>query len=234
MNGFEPWEPIAPLQTARACPAAASNGRGNIIVSGGGESIYRHAEVYKTAEIMLYSASEQQRDVEWLPFPEMGEARCAHGLALGDSGYLYACGGYGGGTTYLNTIEYIDAHRPDERGWRPCGSLERARAFGACCTGPDHCLYILGGTDNGSTGFSSCLKWDPRSATSHHLAPMSSSRHAFAASFAPDGKLYVAGGFEYVGTPLRSAECYEPVADKWRQLPELGASMEFCSGVCVW
>ena len=63
---------------------------------------------------------------------------------------------------------------------------------------------------------------------------MSSSRHAFAASFAPDGKLYVAGGFEYVGTPLRSAECYEPVADKWRQLPELGASMEFCSGVCVW
>ena len=164
---------------------------------------------------MLYSAS-QQRDVEWRPFPEMGEARCAHGLALGDSGYLYACGGYGGGTTYLNTIEYIDAHRPDERGWRPCCSLERARAFGACCTGPDHCLYILGGTDNGSTGFSSCLKWDPRSATSHHLAPMSSSRHAFAASFAPDGKLYVAGGFEYVGTPLRSAECYEPVADKWQ------------------
>ena len=139
----------------------------------------------------------------------------------------------GGGTCYLDSIEMIDAHNPDERGWRSAGRLEQPRAFGAACLGPDHCVYVLGGTDNGSSGFSSCLKWDPRSGRSHTLAPMGTSRHAFAADFAPDGLLYVAGGFEWVGV-LTSAECYDTRADRWRALPEIGASFELCAGVCVW
>jgi len=221
----EHWEHVAPLHTERACPAAAADGRGNIVLTGGGESTYRHATVYSSAEALVGE--------EWRPFPSMTTARCAHGLALSAGGTLYATGGYGGGTSYLDSIECIDAHAPGERGWQAAGGLDQPRAFGAACVGPDQCLYILGGTDNGSAGLSSCLKWDPRSARRHALAPMSTSRHAFAAGFAPDGSLYVAGGFEWVGV-LTSAECYEPRADRWRPLPELEAYMEFCAGVCVW
>jgi hypothetical protein len=138
----------------------------------------------------------------------------------------------GGGTSYLSSIEGLDALHP-ERGWRTVGALDAPRAFSASCVGPDGCVYVLGGTHNGARGFASCLKWDARCNACVPLAPMSATRHAFAAGFAPDGSLLVAGGFEWVGV-LQSAECYEPRADRWRALPELGASFEFCTGVCVW
>ena len=62
---------------------------------------------------------------------------------------------------------------------------------------------------------------------------MHSRRHYFAGSFAPDGVLHVAGGFEWTAQ-LSSAECYDPRADKWRLLPDFGVYMEFCSGAFLW
>ena len=80
------------------------------------------------------------------------------GLARHPSGKLYAAAGYGGGTSYLDSIEMIDAQHPSERGWVAAGRLGMPRAFGAACLGPDQCLYVLGGTDSGRQAFSHCLK----------------------------------------------------------------------------
>ena len=44
---------------ARCCPAAAAIGGGRSLVSGGGESMYRHSKVYRTVE--LYSAAGGSR-----------------------------------------------------------------------------------------------------------------------------------------------------------------------------
>lgn len=271
------WEMVPPMRTARCAAAASHDGHGRIIVSGGGESMYRHARVFASCEAFSAGA--------WLPYPAMQTPRCAHSLTLGHAqaaaaSSLYAVAGYDGNEDrYLDTIEAIDVDAP-ERGWRIVGQLPEPRAFAAACVGPQHALYVLGGTDNGSSNFATCVRcaargsacirdlrgpthlleshrlvvltrhllpcpplyarvalssrrWDPRSGSTHALAPMTSRRHAFAAAFAPDGLLYVAGGFEWMGT-LTSAECYDPRADRWRELPSLGAGLEFCSGAVVW
>ena len=89
-------------------------------------------------------------------------ARCAHSLSVTAGGLVYATGGYGGGVSYLSSIEAVDLSAP-ERGWRRVASLPEARAGGASCVGADHCLYVAGGGDDGTTNFSSCVKWDSRS-----------------------------------------------------------------------
>ena len=271
----EQWEAVAPMSCERCCPAASNDGRGGIVVSGGADAIYRHANVFATCELYCASdgppallpsaceaaaegsaadAGEDAADADvvgaytacddcgaaddgavvrpWRAFPPMTTPRCAHSLSRSAGGVMYATGGYGGGVSYLDSIECIDLHVP-ERGWRTVHTLPQPRAFAATCFGPDHCLYVVGGSDNGSGNFASCLKIDPRSGHTHALAPMAARRHAFAGAFAPDGQLYVAGGFEWIGM-LTSAECYDPRADRWRDLPPLGACMELCTGAVSW
>ena len=81
--------------------------------------------------------------------------------------------------SYLSSIEAIDLAAP-ERGWRTAAQLPHPRAFAAACLGPDRTLYILGGSHDGSSNTSTCLRWDPRSPAVHSLAPMASARHYFA------------------------------------------------------
>ena len=138
----------------------------------------------------------------------------------------------GGGVQYLDSIEAIDLSAP-ERGWRVAAQLPHPRAFAAACLGPDRCLYVLGGTENGSSSRPTVLRWDPRAEHVHQLAPMRSARAHFAGAFGPDGRIYVAGGFEWTGM-LTSAEVYDPRLDCWTDLPEMGANMELCAGAFVW
>eukprot|EP00326_Haptolina_ericina_P032202 CAMPEP_0181240202 /NCGR_PEP_ID=MMETSP1096-20121128/40388_1 /TAXON_ID=156174 ORGANISM="Chrysochromulina ericina, Strain CCMP281" /NCGR_SAMPLE_ID=MMETSP1096 /ASSEMBLY_ACC=CAM_ASM_000453 /LENGTH=454 /DNA_ID=CAMNT_0023336043 /DNA_START=27 /DNA_END=1393 /DNA_ORIENTATION=- len=217
--GATEWIRAPSMATPRCCPAAAAIGEGRFLVTGGGESMYRHSKVYRTVEIYSLTGGS------FPDFPQLQVARCAHSLAVAANGTVYATGGYGGGLSYLSSIEALDLSAP-ELGWSRVASMPEARAGSSGCLGPDHCLYIVGGGDNGTTNFSSCVKWDPRSGKWHQLASMHNPRHYFAGSFAPDGKLYVAGGFEWTAQ-LSSAEVYDPVADKWRLLPDLGYASSF-------
>ena len=54
-------------------------------------------------------------------------------------------------------------------------------------------------------------------------------RHYNAAAFGPDGLLYAAGAFRHSGQ-LDVAECYDPIADRWRTLPPMGVPLLFGSG----
>ncbi|KAL1496053.1 hypothetical protein AB1Y20_014682 [Prymnesium parvum] len=225
------WLAAPPMELERCCPAAVSlgewgRGAAAFLVAGGGESMFRHARVYETVELYDLAAGSGRA------FPSLGVARCAHSLAVSARGHVYATGGYGGGLSYLSSVESLDLSCP-ERGWLRVAEMAEARAGATGCFGPDHCLYVAGGGDDGTTNFSSAVKWDPRSGRWLRLASMHHRRHYFAGSFAPDGVLYVAGGFEWTAH-LSSAECYDPRADKWRLLPDFGAYMEFCSGAFLW
>ena len=54
-------------------------------------------------------------------------------------------------------------------------------------------------------------------------------RHYNAASFGPDGMLYVAGAFRHLGYN-HSAERYDAVADAWESLPDVSTELEFTAG----
>jgi len=222
------WRPIAPLTTERCCLAAVQADDGRLVTSGGGESMYRHAKVYSDVECY----DPRRPYLGWQPLPSLKTSRCAHSMALSLDSKIYTVGGYGGGLSYLDSIECLDLASP-ERGWYTVASLSYGHAGGVGCFGQDHCLYVVGGGDNGTSNTPTAIKWDPRSGKWTSLAPMAYPRHYFAGAFSPDGHLYVAGGFEWTGH-LASAECYDPRADRWRRLPDFGAYMEFCAGTFIW
>ena len=228
-GGGGAWAAAPPMATARCCLGAAFDDAGRLLVAGGAESMYKHAAVHASAEVYAPGADA------WAPLPPLGAARCAHSLALSAAGTAYAVGGYGGGLTYLASVECLDVAAP-ERGWRAVASLNQPRAGACAAFGPDHCLYVIGGGGNGHDADSTCVKWDSRANQWLPLAPMHARRHYFAAAFAPDGQLYAAGGFEWSGQ-LTTAEVYDARADRWRPLPDLvdgGAVIEFCAGAAVW
>ena len=121
--------------------------------------MYRHSRVFASCEALS--------DGAWRPYPAMQTPRCAHSLALGhaqaaSASSLYAVAGYDGNEdSYLDTIEAIDVDAP-ERGWHIVGQLPEPRAFAAACVGPQHALYVLGGTDNGSSNFATCVRCVPQ------------------------------------------------------------------------
>ena len=83
-------------------------------------------------------------------------------LVASARGHAYAVGGYGGGTKYVDTLECLDLGAA-ERGWHVAASLPAPRAGAVAGLGPDHCLYVVGGGNNGNSNFSSMIKWDQRS-----------------------------------------------------------------------
>lgn len=49
-------------------------------------------------------------------------------------------GGYGGGTEYLSSMEYLDP----QRGWLSAPEMAVARSGLGFCFGPDQCIYAVG------------------------------------------------------------------------------------------
>ncbi|THU51302.1 hypothetical protein C4D60_Mb06t29590 [Musa balbisiana] len=63
-------------------------------------------------------------------------------------------------------------------------------------------------------------------------AAMKAARSFFACA-AVEGRVYVAGGHDGQKNALRSAESYDPVADAWSALPEMGEERDECQGVAA-
>ena len=61
---------------------------------------------------------------------------------------------------------------------------------------------------------------------------MATARHYNAAAFGPDGYLYVAGAFRHEGQ-LDAVERYDPRANKWEQLSQIGFVVKFSAGTFV-
>ncbi len=82
--------------------------------------------------------------------------------------------------------------------------------------GPDGCVYVTGGSPDGSKAHRSCERLDPREGVWRLLAPMSVGRGYCAASFVLSGTLLVSGGISRDGTELASIESFDPAAGRWR------------------
>ena len=72
--------------------------------------------------------------------------------------------------------------------------MAAARSGCGAGVGPDGCLYVVGGSDDGCAMLSSCERYDPRAGAWQAMQDLPQSRGYLSASFGPDGCLYVAGG----------------------------------------
>ncbi|GAC1400349.1 MAG: kelch repeat-containing protein [Chloroflexota bacterium] len=135
---------------------------------------------------------------------------------------------YLAGTT---TVPGVVAH-PMAKAWTVLAPLPTGRVSLAAATGGDGQIYALGGLSWHkkshkpvvSTILTSVEAYNPATNSWIIRAPMSTARIRFAAVTGHDGRIYVFGGFNYVGTennptvPIRTAEVYDPGTNAWTTL----------------
>eukprot|EP00667_Euglena_gracilis_P013002 EG_transcript_13388 len=222
------WRPLPPMALARCCAGAAALGRDHLAAVGGGESMWMSSRVWDSCELFDCTVAQ------WRSLPPLLAPRCALGLAwVGNVGRLYAVGGYEGQGSYLATVECFDPGAGGQWLWGP--PLPQPSVGNVTATGPDWALYVAGGGHDGNRDSQqpTLLRLDPRCPPHwHRLRPMAEGRFYFAGGFGPDGWLYVAGGYTHDGQ-LRTAERYDPRADRWERLPDFGAPLNFCTGAVL-
>jgi len=229
------WAPFPSMNVSRCGCSGAVDSRGRIYVVGGGDNMYASSRAWSSIEVFERSVDptgeEGRPPGRWRNGPAMGDARCALGVAYSSAtDHLFAAGGYAGARRYLNTAERLDLSGGAQGAWEALPPLSCKRAGCNAAVGPDHRIYVLGGGPDGLTEHNTMEALDPREGRWHtDLAPLNVGRHYNAAAFGPDGCLYVAGTFRHSGQ-LDVVERYDPRANAWEGLRQIGAAVHFSAG----
>ena len=168
------WRTRLPDMPEPRCFAAATfDASGALWVAGGGDAMSRGA-CCLTSIIRLDIAhdgggsgdggellSPAGTVAQWEAAGEMLEPRCGLALAAdGRNSTLFCCGGYSGGICYQNTVESFDMSGVREPQLLP--PMAAGRSGCGAGVGPDGALYVVGGSDDGSSMLASCERYDPR------------------------------------------------------------------------
>jgi hypothetical protein len=236
------WSPLPSLGKPRSCAGAACDGRGTLHCVGGGESMYAHAQVYASAEMLTLGSTD------WRAAPAMNHPRCGAGVAVSyERDELIACGGYGGCAgdapyasgdgrgVYLDTAERLHLSSEVQQ-WEDLPRMHERRAGAQAAVGPDGRLYVIGGGPDGQREHSSMEALDLRTCRWDGSLPAANvGRHYNAAAFAPDGSLYVSGSFRHMPEgQLDEVERYDVRARRWERLPNVGEVVLFSAGAVIW
>jgi N-acetylneuraminic acid mutarotase len=139
--------------------------------------------------------------------------------------------------TLLSNGKVLVIHRgsaelydPASRTWTSTGSLNQARASYTATLLANGKVLVAGGAGGavGLNDFDSAELYDPASGTWTFTGSMNNARRSHTATLLPDGKVLVAGGFFDIpnsilqsGSPLSSAELYDPASGTWRTTGQL-------------
>uniref|UniRef100_A0A7S2RVT2 Uncharacterized protein n=1 Tax=Rhizochromulina marina TaxID=1034831 RepID=A0A7S2RVT2_9STRA len=99
--------------------------------------------------------------------------------------------------------------------WQPIVSMAHCRTGVGASVGPDGCLYVAGGSPDGSRNHRSAERFDPREGKWSMLPRMTLRRGYCSATFCASGLFYVSGGIGSHDEELQSVECFDPAAGKW-------------------
>jgi kelch-like protein 10 len=118
--------------------------------------------------------------------------------------------------------------------WRDVTPMNQGRFF-HCVAVLGDVLYVMGGTDNDNSTFKTGERYDPKTDRWSPIADMNVAR-MFASATALNGKIYVVGGYcnddrriYCYDVPLRSAEVYDPLTNKWTLISDMRIGRKFFS-----
>jgi hypothetical protein len=211
-----PWKLFHQLPIPRCCYAAATcTVEGDVIVSGGGSSIFNGAEVFQHSFVLR--ADNSNRDDDWGRLPDMCQPRCGHGSVTLPSGRCYVVGGYGGGSLYHTSSEFFCAH---QMAWIPSAPMLHSRSGAGVTVSPQGCIYAVGGSPDGLSAHDSVEMFDERVGRWEVLPHrMTCCRGYNGACFGPSGILYAAGGLDN-DECMASIEWMDPRTNTWQLLTQ--------------
>ena len=98
--------------------------------------------------------------------------------------------------------------------------MARGRSGFGASFGPDGSLYVVGGSEDGSSAMVHCEMLDPREGAWRPLPAMTTPRGYLSATFGLDGCLYAVGGIDMFGTALSSCEAFDPASAAMFETPQ--------------
>ncbi len=135
-----------------------------------------------------------------------------------------------------------ELYDPASRTWTATGSLNQARDSYTATLLANGKVLVAGGAGGaiGLVDFDSAELYDPATGTWTMTGSMSNARRFHTATLLPDGKVLVAGGFFDIpfsillaGTPLSSAELYDPATGTWTTTGQLGDARYYHTATLV-
>jgi len=220
------WTRGAPMRVAREGARAVALPDGRIAVLGGGigcaDNLCTTGTVYDRVDV--YNPSSNS----WARLASMPHPRYRFAAVLRD-GRIYAIGGSNG----VAALASADAYNPASNSWTAVANLPRPLEAASAAVEPNGTIDVAGGLDgviggvNGANAaYATLFSFDGHAW--HPSPPSPQGTEDAAATLGPDGRVYVAGGFD--NGWLTTVQTYDPVAERWSLAPSL-PSPRCCMGM---
>lgn len=216
------WTPAASMNSARAEFTLVRLPNGQILAPAGDWSA-QTAEIYDPpSNTWSYTAS-------------MNGGRVGAATTLLPDGRVFVAGGNFGyniaGILAINCPADAEVYDPNANTWSGTGGLSwnpyHATASIVDVADGSYRVLVAGGF-NGNDGnlgiVATAVLWNPSTNNFSTAASMHSARAFHTATHLPNGQILVTGGVDNTGTPLNSAEIYDPLADTWTVVQNMGAA----------
>lgn len=206
------WTLTASMKYSRSMHSATLLTNGKVLVAGGfGGGDLNSAEIYDPATGV------------WTLTGSMRQPRMHHPAVLLPDGRVLVCGGaVFGGAQYPPTTG-TEIYDPATGQWSQMGNLQPARHNHQAVLLANGKVLAVAGSGSPDQGVITAELYDPATgewtATGSLLEP-----HAHVlplATFLPDGKVLISGGYNQAGKPSAVTEIYDPATASW----ERGADM---------
>jgi hypothetical protein len=209
----------SPLREARAFASALRMGDGSVLIAGG-----------RAGTTLASIERFDPRTHEFALAGHLQGPRTGASAALLGSGEALVAGGLDVSGAPVASAEILSLQNGAVR-TQLASPLIAARAFAALARLPDGRILIVGGSGSEGSALSSAELFDPSAKSEGRrgrfsaTAPMSSPRSEPMISLLPDGRVLVAGGLALNGSPLATAEIFDPTGNGGRGLFRATGSM---------
>jgi hypothetical protein len=193
------WTATGSMSIAHSHHTATLLPSGQVLVAGGySGSNALSAELYDPATGV------------WTPTGSLPVGRWDHTATLLPNGQVLVAGGIGtDGVTHLASAELYD---PSTGTWRETGSMAHERSSHTATLLPNGQVLVAGGIGDCCPVpfWASAELYDPATGIWTETGSMATGRDLHTATLLPNGQVLVAGGANFPGGILRSAELYTP------------------------
>src|SRR5215470_12738939 len=208
------WTSIAPMNTARAAPAAVRLEVGRVMVIGGADENFNFLD---SAEIY-----DPRTDTWSFMGPMNGPHFEDFTAVLLPGRKVLIAGGFGPNFVSLSSAEIYDEATNT---WTPTGSMNVARGEFATVVLHDGRVLAVGGAATDETPIASAEIYNPRTGTWTLTGSMSTGRNDLAVVVLKDGRVLAAGGGmgDEELPRYASAEIFDPHTGEWTPTGDMTA-----------
>jgi WD40 repeat protein len=214
--GTGSWSYSGNLNTGRHAHTATLLPNGKVLVAGGATS-----PNFNTDSAELYDPAIGT----WSITGHLRMPRSAHTATLLQNGKVLVAGG-------LSANGAAELYDPDTETWSLTDNLSIALFEHTATLISGGKVLVVGGldehdpnfpTDNGPLPFAKV--YDPDAATWRDTGYLTRPRASHTSTLLPDGKVLVAGGYDFFSTALNSAELYDPATGTWHDTGNSGMGL---------